>query len=112
MIQSSRTRRTILRDRARTNRATARITRRGAGTLATHCIAAGLRPRAARSVAGTLRKTAAELAVTGTPGISYTKGRARTCTRYTRTQVAQIAIAYRPRKPAYKIARVRLTLAA
>jgi len=47
-----------------------------------------------------------------TPGVSYTHGQRRTCTRYTPAEVARIAVIYRPRKPAYKTAAARLALAA
>ncbi|MEZ3180782.1 hypothetical protein KYY02_19440 [Streptomyces pimonensis] len=113
MIRTSRARRAELRNRARTTRAAARIRRRGTGTLTTHCIAAGLTPREARSVAGTLRKKAKELGINGTPARIHAGRKMRNdCRRYTPTQVARIAIAYRPRKPAYKTAATRLALAA
>lgn len=101
-----------LRQRTRTNRAAAKIRRQGHGTLATHCIAAGLAPKEARTVASSLRKNASKAGVTGTPSVSYTHGRARQCTRYTATEVAAIAVIYRPRKPAYKAVAARLALAA
>lgn len=112
MIASTRTARRILAQRTRTNRAAAKIRRTGQGTLATHCIAAGLAPREARTVASSLRKNAAKANVIGTPGISYTHGQRRTCTRYTTREVAAIAVIYRPRKTAYKVAAARLALAA
>ncbi|MFE2850577.1 hypothetical protein ACFXJO_05515 [Streptomyces lavendulae] len=112
MNAKARTARRILRDRTRTQRAASRIARQGVGTLATHCIAAGLGIREARTVAGSLRKNAAKANVTGTPGISYTRGRARACTRYTQAEVARIAVIYRPRKTVYKVVAARLTLAA
>ncbi|MFF4644971.1 hypothetical protein [Streptomyces sp. NPDC001389] len=112
MNAKARTARRTLRDRTRTQRAAARITRQGAGTLATHCIAAGLGIREARTVAGSLRKNAAKVGVTGAPGTSYVHGRARACTRYTRAEVARMAVVYRPRKPAYKAVATHLTLAA
>lgn len=112
MIAATRTRRTTLKARTRTNRAAAKIRRQGTATLATHCIAAGLAPKEARTVASSLRKNAAKADVTGQAGISYTKGRARACTRYTPQQVAAIAVIYRPRKPAYKTCAARLALAA
>lgn len=99
-------------DRTRTNCAAAKIRRHGNGTLATHCIAAGLAPREARTVASSLRKNATKAGVTGTPSISYTHGRGRQCTRYTVREVAAIAVIYRPRKPAYKTAAAKLALAA
>ena len=88
MIRSNRTRRATLKARAAQTRAAAKIRRNGVGTLALHCIAAGQ------------------------PGTSYRKGAARTCTRYTPREVAAIAVIYRPRKPAYRIAAARLALAA
>lgn len=113
MNDRTRNARRILRDRTRTQRATAKIRRHGVATLATHCIAAGLGVKEARSVAGSLRKNADKAHVTGTPGISYAKNaKARTCTRYTPAEVAAIAVIYRPRKPAYKAAAARLALAA
>jgi hypothetical protein len=113
MIRSNRTRRATLKTRTRTQRAAAKIRRQGVATLATHCVAAGLGIREARTVAGSLRKNAAKAGVTGTPGISYAKNiKARTCTRYTPAEVARIAVVYRPRKPAYKVVAARLALAA
>lgn len=112
MIAANRTRRATLRQRRQQTQAQARIRRDGVATLATHCVAAGLGIKEARTVAGSLRKNAAKAAVTGTPGVSYTKGRARQCTRYTPAEVAAIAVIYRPRKPAYRVAAARLALAA
>jgi len=113
MIRSNRTRRATLKTRTRTQRAAAKIRRTGQGTLATHCVAAGLSIREARTVAGSLRKNADKAGVTGTPGISYAKNvKARTCTRYTPAEVAAIAVIYRPRKPAYVACAATLRLAA
>jgi hypothetical protein len=112
MIAANRTRRATLKTRTRTQRATAKIRRQGNGTLATHCIAAGLGVREARTVASSLRKNAAKAGVTGTPSVSYTHGERRTCTRYTPAEVAAIAVIYRPRKPAYRVAAAKLALAA
>ncbi|MFI5649929.1 hypothetical protein ACIA71_01750 [Streptomyces anulatus] len=112
MIASNRTRRAALRARQLVNRAAARIRRRGTGTLATHCLAAGLTPSEAKSVAGSLRKNADKVGAVGTAGRSFRKGAARVCTRYTRAAVALIAAIYRPRKPAYKLAAATLRLAA
>ena len=112
MIATNRTRRATLKARTRTQRAATRIARHGNGTLATHCIAAGLAPKEARTVAGSLRKNATKARVHGQAGVSYTKGRARACVRYTPSEVAAIAVIYRPRKPAYKTAAARLALAA
>ncbi|WP_329215211.1 hypothetical protein OG352_06305 [Streptomyces sp. NBC_01485] len=113
MNAKARTRRATLKARTRTQRAAAKIRRTGTGTLATHCVAAGLPIREARSVAGSLRKNAAKADVTGQAGISYAKNvKAHTCTRYTPAEVARIAVIYRPRKPAYKTCAARLALAA
>lgn len=113
MNAATRNARQIIRQRSTTTRATARIRRTGVATLATHCIAAGLPVREARSVAGSLRKNAAKAGVTGQAGISYAKNvKAHTCTRYTPAEVARIAVIYRPRKPAYKTCAARLALAA
>jgi hypothetical protein len=112
MIAANRTRRATLKARTRTQRAAAKIRRQGTGTLATHCVAAGLGIKEARTVASSLRKNAAKAGVTGQAGISYRKGAARACTRYTPAEVAAIAVIYRPRKPAYKVAAARLALAA
>ena len=113
MIRSNRTRRATLKARTRTQRAASRIARHGVGTLATHCIAAGLGVKEARSVAGSLRKNAAKADVTGQAGISYAKNiKAHACTRYSPAEVARIAVIYRPRKPAYRLAAARLALAA
>lgn len=112
MIASNRTARHTLRQRSASTRAAAKIRRTGTATLATHCIAAGLPTREARSVAGSLRKNAPKAGVHGTAGVSYTKGRARQCTRYTRREVAAIARIYRPRRAEYKRCAARLALAA
>jgi hypothetical protein len=113
MIATNRTRRATLKARTRTQRATAKIRRQGVATLATHCIAAGLGIKEARTVAGSLRKNADKAGVTGTTGTSYAKRiPARTCTRYSPAEVARIAVIYRPRKPAYKNCAARLALAA
>lgn len=112
MNAATRNARHTLRQRSNTTRAAAKIRRTGTATLATHCIAAGLPTREARTVAGSLRNNATKAGVTGTAGLSFTKGRARTCTRYTPAEVARIAVIYRPRKPAYKTCAARLALAA
>ncbi|WP_399559430.1 hypothetical protein [Streptomyces chartreusis] len=112
MNASARQARQTIRTRTRSQRAASRINRRGNASLTTHCIAAGLTPKEARTVASSLRKNAAKAGVSGTVGISYTKGRARQCTRYTATEVARIAVIYRPRKLAYRAAAAKLALAA
>jgi len=113
MIAANRTRRATLRARRTQHQATAKIRRAGVATLATHCLAAGLTIREARTVAGSLRRNAAKANVTGQLGTSYAKRiPAHTCTRYTRAEVTRIAVIYRPRKPAYRTAAARLALAA
>lgn len=112
MNAATRNARQIIRQRTRTQRAAAKIRRQGVATLATHCIAAGLGVKEARTVASSLRKNAAKANATGTPSISYTHGRARQCTRYTPAEVTAIAVIYRPRKPAYKAVAAKLALAA
>ncbi|WP_372344715.1 hypothetical protein [Streptomyces sp. KL116D] len=111
MIRSNRIRRQAVKGRRIQTRAAARI-RRGPATLATHALAAGLGIREARTVAASLRKAAVKLAVNGTVGVAYRKGRVRSCTRYTARQVAVIVLAYRPRRDLYKQAAARLALAA
>lgn len=111
MIATNRTRRQTLKARARATHAAAKIRREGAATLATHCVAAGLGIREARTVASSLRKNATKANVTGTPSISYTHGQRRQCTRYTPRDVAAIAVIYRPRRADYKACAARLALA-
>ena len=112
MKDSSRQARHTIRTRTRTQRAASRITRRGNASLTTHAIAAGLAPKEARTVASSLRKAAAKLGITGTAARTHAAGRMRTSTRYTPAQVAQAAVVYKPRKPAYRDAAARLALAA
>jgi hypothetical protein len=112
MNASAREARREIRNRTRTQRAASRITRRGNGSLTTHCIAAGLTPKEARTVASSLRKAAVKLGIQGTALRTHAAGRMRTCTRYTPAQVARAAVVYRPRKAAYKDAAARLALAA
>ncbi|MFE7233926.1 hypothetical protein ACFVAF_25315 [Streptomyces sp. NPDC057596] len=112
MIRSNRTRRATIRQRQAQTRAQARIARRGNASLTTHAIAAGLTPRDARSMVSTLRKTAAKLAIVGSEHRVHAGRRMRTTHRYTPAQVAAICLSYRPRKPAFKLAAAKLTLAA
>ncbi|MFF9287476.1 hypothetical protein [Streptomyces griseosporeus] len=112
MNANTRQARHTIRTRTRTQRAAARINRRGNGSLTTHCLAAGLNPKEARTVASSLRKAATKLGIQGQAGIAYRKGQARACTRYTPAQVAALAVIYRPRKAAYQAAAARLALAA
>jgi hypothetical protein len=112
MSASSRKAARLLGDRRRTQRAAARIARRGTASLATHVIAQGLGPKAAASVAGTLRKKARELGLVGTTARVHAGRRMRATTRYTPAQVALAAAIYKPRVPAYKLAAAQLRLAA
>ncbi|MFD8777493.1 hypothetical protein [Streptomyces sp. NPDC059916] len=112
MKQSSRQARQTIRTRSRSQRASARIARRGNGSLTTHCLAAGLDPKEARAVASSLRKAAVKLGIQGTPARSHAGGHMRDCRRYTAVQVARAAVVYRPRKATYKDAAARLALAA
>lgn len=112
VIRKARTERAALRNRIRTSRAAARITRTGTGSLTTHAIAAGLAPKAARTVASSLRRGAAKLGLVGTVARVHAGRRMRNGSRYTRAQVAAIAVTYRPRKAAYVLAAAKLALAA
>lgn len=112
MNASSRQARHTIRTRTRTQRAASRIARRGNGSLTTHCIAVGLSPMEARTVASSLRRAASKLSIQGTPARTRAAGRMRDCRRYTPAQVAQAAVVYRPRKDVYKEAAARLALAA
>lgn len=112
MNASSRRARHTIRTRTRTQRAQTRIARRGNASLTTHCLAAGLTPREARTVASSLRKAATKLGIHGTTARTHAAGRMRDSRRYTPAQVAQAAVVYRPRKASYKEAAARLALAA
>lgn len=112
MKASNRTARQTLRTRSAQTRAAARIARRGNASLTTHCIAAGLTPKEARTVASSLRKNAAKLGIQGTAARTHAAGRMRNCRRYTVIEVARAAVVYRPRKLAYVLAAARLALAA
>lgn len=109
---AARSRRAVVRDRTRTQRAASKITRRGSGSMATHAIAAGLTPTQARTVASSLRRNAAKLGITGTPARTHAGRRMRDTTRYTPAQVAAAAAVYRPRVAAYRAAADTLRLAA
>lgn len=112
MKQSSRQARQTIRTRTRSQRAAARIARRGNASLATHCLAAGLNPKEARTVASSLRKAASKLGITGTTARTHAAGRMRDCRRYSRSEVARAAVVYRPRRAEYKACAARLSLAA
>ena len=112
MKASNRQAHRTIRTRTRTQRAAARINRRGNGSLTTHCIAAGLTPKEARTVASSLRKAVTKLGIHGTPARTHAAGRMRDCRRYSPAEVARAAVVYRPRKAAYKDAAARLALAA
>src|SRR5688572_20450419 len=100
--------RRVLRDRTRSNRASARLTRRGVGSLATHVMAAGATRKEASTVASSLRKSVAKLAIVGTVGRTYSEHKSPTVTRYTTAQVAAAAKLYRPRKAEYKAIAARI----
>lgn len=119
MIASNRTRRANLRQRSATTRTARRLHRTGDATLTSHAIAAGLTPRQARTVAGSLRNAAHALGLTGREVDMQVKWRSNsrktglvTAHRYTPADVALMAASYRPRLAAYKIARAHLLLAA
>ena len=112
MNARSRQARQTIRTRTRVQRAASRINRRGNGSLASHCIAAGLTPTEARTVASSLRKAVTKLGIQGVLARTHAAGRMRSCTRYTPAQVAQAAVVYRPRRTNYKLAAARLALAA
>lgn len=112
MNDRTRTARQTLRQRRATTRATAKIRREGVATLATHAVAAGLGVKEAASVAGSLRDKTMKAGVVGIAGRSFRKGAARPCTRYSPAEVAALAVLYRPRKPAYRLAAAKLALAA
>ena len=112
MIAMNRSRRATLKARSIATRAATRIHRNGTGTLASHAMAQGLSHRDAASMVGTLRKVAAKLGVAGTVGRVHAGRRMRDCARYTPRQVALVALAYRPRKLAYKLVAAKLALAA
>ncbi|MFC9732351.1 hypothetical protein ACFWGM_17515 [Streptomyces roseolus] len=103
------TARRVLADRRRTNRAAARLRRRGVATMASHCITQGLRPSDARSMASSLRRNAAKAGCEGRAGTSHAGRRpARACTRYTPSEVAVAASAYRPRRDDFRAVRAAL----
>lgn len=112
MNAKARTARQIIKARSTATRSSCKIARRGNGTLASHVLATGATAKEARSIAGSLRKSADKLEISGEAGVSFRKGAARKCTRYTVAEVARIAAVYRPRKPEYKIVAARLALAA
>lgn len=112
MNSSARKAQQLIRQRTRTQRAAARIQRRGTGTLATHAIAQGLTHRDATSVAGSLRTAAKKLAITGTEVRVHAGRHMRNARHYTVAEVAAMAAKYRPRKAEYKAVAARLALAA
>lgn len=119
MNAKTRTARATIRTRSAATRTACRITRRGDATLTAHAIAAGLTPRQARTVAGSLRTAAHNLGITGREVDMQVKWRSNsrrtgpvTAHRYTRADVALMAAKYSPRVAAYKIARAHLLLAA
>jgi hypothetical protein len=112
MNASARKAQQLIRQRTRTQRAAARINRRGTGTLATHAIAQGLTHHDARSVAGSLRTAAKKAGITGTEVRVHAGRHMRDARHYTPAEVAAMATIYKPRKPAYRAVAARLSLAA
>lgn len=106
--RSRQARRTIA-ARSTASRAQAAIRRNGEASLATYGISAGLGIKAARSVAGSLRKAAVKLALTGSQHRTHAAGRMRNSSRYTPAQVLLMLGVYRPRLSAYRAAATRLT---
>lgn len=106
--RSRQARRTIA-QRSATTRAQASIRRNGEASLTTYGISAGLGIKAARSVAGSLRKAAVKLGLTGSQHRVHTARRMRTSSRYTPAQVLLMLRVYRPRLASYKAAATRLT---
>jgi hypothetical protein len=106
---AARTARRTIRTRSAQTRATARIQRNGEASLSTYAVSAGLGIKAAHSVAGSLRKAAAKLSITGTQHRVHAGRRMRTGQRYTPAQVLLMLLSYRPRLAAYKAAAARLT---
>lgn len=111
MIDTNRIRRSSLKARSATTRARASIARRGEASLTTYAVSAGLPIKAARSVAGSLRKAAARLHLTGTQHRVHAAGRMRTSTRYSPADVLLMLSSYRPRLGQYKTAAARLSFA-
>ncbi|MFG2408827.1 hypothetical protein ACGFR8_31675 [Streptomyces brevispora] len=117
----------ILRDRIRTNRAAsakrrsiaqaARRVRTGARSLATHIIATGTHTDTAiKAVSAGLRTAAKNAGIKGRRArirrsLTGTRNIVKTVFRYTRTEVAQLAAAYKPRKAEYKAVRAALLAA-
>ena len=114
---------TLLRDRARANRAAsaarravgqaARRVRTGARSLVTHVIAIGANRETVKGVAKALHAAAKKAGIKGRAARirrTFTGAKRRTVTvfRYTRAQVAEIAAQYKPRKPEYKAVRSAL----
>ena len=112
MIRSNRSRRATVKARSIATHAAARIARNGTGTLASHAMAQGLSHRDAASMVGTLRKVAVKLAIVGTAGRVHAGRVMRNCRRFSPTEVAVIAVNYRPRRAEFKLVAARLALAA
>lgn len=110
MNAKARTARATLRNRTRIQRATSRITRRGAGSLATYGIAVGLGPKAARSMADGLRNNARKAGITGIEARVHAGRRMRTTHRYTPAEVITAKATYEPIKPEYIQAAARLDM--
>lgn len=111
MNAKARTARQTIKNRTATNRARGVIRRQGEASLTRHAVAAGLPIHEARSMASSLRTNAKKLGVNGHEVAVRKNGRRVTSTRYTATQVREIAAAYRPRIAARKTARSYLLAA-
>ncbi|MFJ8855122.1 hypothetical protein [Streptomyces sp. NPDC102437] len=113
---AGRARRAVIRTRAAANRLAASC-RRHPRSIATHLLAAGVDRDAATGCASGLRAVAKRLNIEPVE-VARTRrtvqgGRARrvhVVYHYTRTQVARIASAYRPKKSSYRAAIDRLAL--
>jgi hypothetical protein len=117
----------VLRSRARANRAAtserrsaaqaARRVRTGPRSLVTHVLALGVDRDTVKGASNALRKVAKEIGIRGRRArirrtFDGVKNRVGNVYRYTRSQVAAIAAAYKPRKAEYKAVRAALIAAA
>ena len=112
MIESNRTARRIIRERAAATRLAASV-RRGR-SLKTHALAAGVDAKTAEGVASGLRSVAKRLGVQPVKVARTHQGaaRPRPSHRYTPAPVAVLRANYRPRKAEYVAAVARMALAA
>lgn len=101
-----------LADVRRANRAASGIRRRGEASLTTHCLAAGLAPRDARTAASSIRRNAQKAGIVGREARVHAGRHMRDARRYSPAEVASAAVLYRPRRPDFKALAARLRLAA